>query len=92
MDYDTAIGSVAASGSTADEVIQNDNKARLGALLEVLNPNQKACLVLREIEGLSYREISAALKIPVNTVRTRLKRARQALLEGAGRRAVKDVV
>jgi RNA polymerase sigma-70 factor (ECF subfamily) len=37
-------------------------------------------LILREIEGLSYQEMGQALNIPVNTVRSRLKRARQALL------------
>jgi DNA-directed RNA polymerase specialized sigma24 family protein len=35
---------------------------------------------LREIEGLSYQQISEALKININTVRSRLKRAREALL------------
>jgi len=36
--------------------------------------------VLREIEGLSYEEISTVLGININTVRSRLKRARLALL------------
>ncbi len=37
--------------------------------------------LLREYEGLSYEEIAAALRIPVNTVRSRLFRARMALKE-----------
>jgi len=36
--------------------------------------------VLRNIEGLSYQEIADILKININTVRTRLKRAREKLL------------
>jgi len=37
--------------------------------------------MLREIEGLSYGEISEVLSINLNTVRSRLKRARQTLME-----------
>jgi RNA polymerase sigma-70 factor, ECF subfamily len=50
-------------------------------LLERLNPDQRACIMLREIEGLSYEEMARALRVNVNTVRSRLKRARMALVE-----------
>ena len=36
-------------------------------------------LVLRELEGLSYRELSDAMEIPIGTVMSRLSRAREAL-------------
>ncbi|MEI6437153.1 MAG: RNA polymerase sigma factor [Candidatus Omnitrophota bacterium] len=49
-------------------------------LLNALDPEKRACLTLRAIDGLSYEEISAALGININTVRTRLKRAREFLL------------
>jgi len=71
---------------TVDKCIQhNDDKSKLEGLLQKLNPEQKACLILREIEGLSYKDISVTLNIPVNTVRSRLKRGREALLKYAGR-------
>jgi len=38
-------------------------------------------LVLREIDEMSYDEISAALEIPVGTVRSRIFRARQELTD-----------
>jgi RNA polymerase sigma-70 factor (ECF subfamily) len=38
-------------------------------------------LVLREIEGLSYREISEIVSIPVGTVMSRLARARSQLIQ-----------
>ncbi len=38
-------------------------------------------LVLREIEGLSYREISEIISIPVGTVMSRLARARSQLIQ-----------
>jgi len=50
------------------------------ALLDRLNPDQRACIVLRSIQGLSYQEISETLNVNINTVRTRLKRARITLL------------
>ena len=50
-------------------------------LLEMISPKQRACVVLRGMEGLSYQEIARALNININTVRSRLKRAREKLLE-----------
>lgn len=50
------------------------------ALLRSVDPDQRACLVLRNIEGLSYKEISDILKININTVRSRLSRARERLM------------
>jgi RNA polymerase sigma-70 factor (ECF subfamily) len=49
-----------------------------------LDPDHREVLMLREYEQLSYDEIAELLKIPVNTVRSRLFRARaelRALLE-----------
>ncbi|MDP8264068.1 MAG: RNA polymerase sigma factor [Candidatus Aceula lacicola] len=53
----------------------------LKRLLDSLNPDQKACVVLRNIEGLSYEEIAQTLHININTVRSRLKRAREKMSE-----------
>jgi len=52
----------------------------LNSLLGALNPDQRACIVLRSVEGLSYEEIAATLQIPINTVRTRIKRARETMM------------
>jgi RNA polymerase sigma-70 factor (ECF subfamily) len=49
-------------------------------LLALLNPDQRACVVLRNIEGMSYAEVARSLNININTVRSRLKRAREKLL------------
>lgn len=44
-----------------------------------LDPADREILLLREYEGLSYQEIAALLRLPLNTVRSRLFRARMAL-------------
>jgi RNA polymerase sigma-70 factor, ECF subfamily len=49
--------------------------------LKELAPTEREILMLREFEQLSYAEISDLLRLPVNTVRSRLFRARMALKE-----------
>lgn len=44
-----------------------------------LDGNDREVLLLREYEELSYEEIAGVLRVPVNTVRSRLFRARLAL-------------
>ena len=48
-----------------------------------LPPDLRECLVLREFEELSYKEIAAVTRVPIGTVMSRLWRARRALLDGA---------
>jgi len=56
------------------------NEKLVEKLLNYLNVEQRMCIVLRSIEGLSYKQIANVLKIPINTVRSRIKRARQAMI------------
>jgi RNA polymerase sigma-70 factor (ECF subfamily) len=44
----------------------------------------REALVLREIEGLSYQEISTVMSIPIGTVMSRLARARNLLIQRIG--------
>ena len=63
-----------------DGIEREQQEKTISALLESLNPDQRACVVLRNQEGLSYQEIAESLNININTVRSRLKRAREKLL------------
>ncbi len=47
--------------------------------LEALPEELRRALVLREMEGLSYEDISEAMNCPIGTVRSRIFRAREAI-------------
>lgn len=61
-------------------------KRRLAALPVEL----RECLVLKEFEELSYKQIADVTGVPVGTVMSRLWRARQALMRSAGESACSD--
>lgn len=56
-----------------------DNALWVREALGKLAPADREILMLREYEQLSYTEIADLLRLPVNTVRSRLFRARMAL-------------
>ena len=64
------------------EKIGNDEMAQiLWNAIDRLHDDFRSVIVLREIEGSSYEEISQILDLPVGTVRSRLHRARNILKE-----------
>ena len=58
----------------SEEIHQTVNRA-----VEELPEDLRTAIILREIEGLSYEEIAAAMDCPVGTVRSRIFRAREAI-------------
>jgi hypothetical protein len=48
--------------------------------VESLPADFREVIVLRELEGLSYKEIAAVVDVPIGTVMSRLARARERLL------------
>jgi RNA polymerase sigma-70 factor, ECF subfamily len=77
---EVALEQAAVEPSQVAAVEQDERHDTVSTLLGVLTPEHRACIILREIEGLSYEEMADALHININTVRTRLKRAREALM------------
>lgn len=61
----------------------------LRAALEELPPEFREALVLRELEGFSYKEIAEVADVPVGTVMSRLARARRQLQEYMTRKGAK---
>ncbi|MDH3734205.1 MAG: sigma-70 family RNA polymerase sigma factor [Gemmatimonadota bacterium] len=52
---------------------------QVAAAIEKLQPREREVLVLREFEGLRYREIAETVDIPIGTVMSRLYSARRSL-------------
>jgi RNA polymerase sigma-70 factor (ECF subfamily) len=66
--------------SMPDRVLQQrETSDRVWAALKRLPFDQRAVIVLREIDGLSYEEIATSLDVAVGTVKSRLARAREGL-------------
>ena len=78
--YMEVSGRVNTNENAPDKISEEFNEKIITTLLNAITPDQRACIVLRSIEGLSYQEIAETLKIPVNTVRSRIKRARETML------------
>ena len=62
-------------------LLRSAAKETLARALDRLAPEFREVIVLRELEGLSYKEISAVAGVPVGTVMSRLSRARTRLQE-----------
>jgi RNA polymerase sigma-70 factor, ECF subfamily len=82
------------SDAVADEhpeaaLLRSAARESLDRALDGLAPEYREVIVLRELQGLSYKEISDVAGVPVGTVMSRLSRARtrlqQALREAEGR-------
>jgi RNA polymerase sigma factor (sigma-70 family) len=65
-----------------DERLQQEDSRRwVNRALALLSPEFREVIVLRELEELSYKEISSVAGIPIGTVMSRLSRARDLLSE-----------
>jgi RNA polymerase sigma-70 factor (ECF subfamily) len=67
---------MAAAGDLERELATRD---ALDRALATLPADLRETLVLRDVQGLDYREISAVLGVPIGTVESRICRARQRL-------------
>ena len=61
------------------ELAAREIAAAVNAAMEALPEDLRQAVTLREIEGLSYDEIAAAMDCPIGTVRSRIFRAREAI-------------
>ena len=71
-----------ADDGEADASGTSEETGRVTALLQTLDDEQRAVIVLRDIEGFDYQQIGEILGLPVGTVKSRLHRARMTLRQG----------
>ena len=60
-------------------VLSEEIRRTVNEAVEELPEDLRTAIILREVEGLSYEEIAAAMDCPVGTVRSRIFRAREAI-------------
>jgi RNA polymerase sigma factor (sigma-70 family) len=69
-------------------LIQRADEAAIQAAIEAVPHPFREVLVLRDVNGLSYKEIAAMLAAPIGTVMSRLARGRALLAAQLGREIV----
>jgi RNA polymerase sigma-70 factor, ECF subfamily len=81
-EFDETVHSGEVLGTDAEaKLISRANSEQVRKALETLPAGFREVLVLREIEELSYKEISDVTGVPMGTVMSSLSRARQRLRE-----------
>ena len=62
-------------------LLSNEIAETVNATIESLPEELRKAIQMREIEGMSYEDIAAAMDCPIGTVRSRIFRAREAIAE-----------
>jgi RNA polymerase sigma factor (sigma-70 family) len=83
--FDEQIHGIESHAMDAEKsVLRTEDQQLVRRAVEQLPLELREILVLRELEGLSYKEIAAIAGIPMGTVMSRLARARERLQERLG--------
>jgi RNA polymerase sigma-70 factor (ECF subfamily) len=72
-------GPVDPGASPEEDLLARDGERRIAAALLALPVKFREAVVLRDLEGLSYEEIAAVLRVRAGTVRSRIARGRDRL-------------
>ena len=57
----------------------SETRQRVAAALDAIDEQQRAVIILRDIEGFDYQRIAEVLEVKVGTIKSRVHRARAAL-------------
>jgi len=79
LSMDKAPEMVDLSSGPAEKLIEKERSAQVRAALDTLSPNQKAAMILRHYEGLSYAEIARVLGVTSKAVERLISRAMASL-------------
>jgi RNA polymerase sigma-70 factor (ECF subfamily) len=82
VDETSRVENELSDGETPDALLASKEIAQaVNAAMAALSEDLRQAITLREIEGLSYEEISDVMNCPIGTVRSRIFRAREAIAE-----------
>src|SRR5439155_4819043 len=74
------------SSNPAVLLLKNSDHREIMRAVEELPVEFREVLILRELEGMSYKEIAELADVPIGTVMSRLARARKQLQQSLGQR------
>jgi RNA polymerase sigma-70 factor (ECF subfamily) len=88
-DDESVGGQIDETADVASEIRLRQGRAILQSLLDAMPIEQRAAFVLFELEGMTANEVAEALDVPVGTVASRVRRARESFQQGLARRSVR---
>lgn len=80
VDFEVVLPYIAQGRNPFDVLKEKERALLLRRGLDALPPGVRDCVILRDVQGCSYREIARILNIPVGTVKSRINRGRAELL------------
>ncbi len=79
-EFDDEIHSLETEAANPDDLLERSRDSEtLGRALEELPEEFREIVVMRELEGMAYKEIAEVAGVPIGTVMSRLARARKRL-------------
>ena len=73
--------SISDSEAPEAELLKSEAAAQIRKALQLVQPNHRAAVVLRDLEGLTYQETAESLGIPEGTAKSWVHRGRERLKE-----------
>ena len=80
VDFEVVLPYLAQGRDPFDLLKEKERNLLLRRGLDALPPGVRDCIILRDIQGCSYRDIAKILNIPIGTVKSRLNRGRAELV------------
>jgi len=80
VDFEVVSPYIAQGRNPFDLLKEKERTLLLRRGLDALPPAVRDCIILRDIQGCSYRDIAKILNIPIGTVKSRLNRGRAELV------------
>jgi RNA polymerase sigma-70 factor (ECF subfamily) len=79
MSFDEEIHGHSDAATVETQLVEGAKFAELRNCLDLLPTEFREVVVMRELEEMPYRDIAAAISLPIGTVMSRLSRARRRL-------------